>query len=108
MASETVLAATLVEPGKYELREYPLPEPEPGCLLVKMQVSGICGTDKHTYQGFTTQYAGSGNPKQVPFPIIQGHENVGTIAAIGGKQNTFRKRLLDKNESADHYKRLAG
>jgi L-iditol 2-dehydrogenase len=87
MASKEVLAATLVEPGKYELREYPLPEPAPGCLLVKMQVSGICGTDKHTYQGFTTQYAGSGNPKQIPFPIIQGHENVGTIAAIGGKQN---------------------
>jgi threonine dehydrogenase-like Zn-dependent dehydrogenase len=87
MAPEIVLAATLVEPGKYELREYPLPEPEPGCLLVKMEVSGICGTDKHTYQGFTTQYAGSGNPKQIPFPIIQGHENVGTIAAIGGNQN---------------------
>jgi threonine dehydrogenase-like Zn-dependent dehydrogenase len=87
MASEMVLAATLVEPGKYELRGYPLHEPEPGCLLVKMQVSGICGTDKHTYQGFTTQYAGSGNPKQIPFPIIQGHENVGTIAAIGGNQS---------------------
>jgi threonine dehydrogenase-like Zn-dependent dehydrogenase len=87
MAPEMVQAATLVEPGKYELREYPLPEPEPGCLLVKMEVSGICGTDKHTYQGFTTQYAGSGNPKQIPFPIIQGHENVGTIAAIGGNQN---------------------
>ena len=87
MASEIVRAATLVEPGKYELREYPLPEPEPGCLLVKMQASGICGTDKHTYQGFTTQYAGSGNAKQIPFPIIQGHENVGTIAAIGGNQN---------------------
>jgi L-iditol 2-dehydrogenase len=87
MASTEVLAATLVEPGKYELREYPLPEPAPGCLLVKMQVSGICGTDKHTYQGFTTQYAGSGQPKQIPFPIIQGHENVGTIAAIGGNQN---------------------
>jgi L-iditol 2-dehydrogenase len=87
MASKEVLAATLVEPGRYELLEYPLPEPAPGCLLVKMQVSGICGTDKHTYQGFTTQYAGSGNPKQIPFPIIQGHENVGTIAAIGGKQN---------------------
>jgi len=87
MASTEVLAATLIEPGKYELREYPLPEPAPGCLLVKMQVSGICGTDKHTYQGFTTQYAGSGQPKQIPFPIIQGHENVGTIAAIGGNQN---------------------
>jgi L-iditol 2-dehydrogenase len=84
MAANGVLAATLVEPGRYEIREYPLPEPEPGCLLVKMEVSGICGTDKHTYQGYTTQYAGAGAPKQIPFPIIQGHENVGTIAAIGG------------------------
>ena len=84
MSTTAVLAATLVEPGRYELREYPLPEPEPGCLLVRMQVSGICGTDKHTYQGYTTQYAGSGQPRQIQFPIIQGHENVGTVAAIGG------------------------
>jgi threonine dehydrogenase-like Zn-dependent dehydrogenase len=84
MPVQTVLAATLVEPGKYELREYPLPEPAPGCVLVKMEMSGICGTDKHTYQGFTTQYAGVGGGKQIRFPIIQGHENVGTVAAIGG------------------------
>lgn len=83
MSANGVLAATLVEPGRYELREYPLPEVQPGCLLVKMQVSGICGTDKHTYQGYTGQYGGAGEPKPVPFPIIQGHENVGTIAAIG-------------------------
>src|SRR6266850_2086962 len=79
-----VLAATLVEPGRYELREYPLPEPRPGCVLVKMDMSGICGTDKHTYQGYTTQYSGAGDGKKIPFPIIQGHENVGTVAAIGG------------------------
>src|SRR5712692_233128 len=84
MSAQSVLAATLVEPGRYELREYPLPDPAPGCVLVKMEVSGICGTDKHTYQGYTTQYAGSGTPKEIPFPIIQGHENVGTVAAIGG------------------------
>jgi L-iditol 2-dehydrogenase len=84
MSAQGVLAATLVKPGAYELREYPLPEPAPGCLLVKMQVSGICGTDKHTYQGHTGQYGGNGAPRQIPFPIIQGHENVGTIAAIGG------------------------
>lgn len=81
MPAQSVLAATLVEPGRYELREYPLPDPEPGCVLVKMEVSGICGTDKHTYQGYVGQYGG----KPVPFPIIQGHENVGTIAAIGGE-----------------------
>ena len=82
--SGQVLAAALVAPGKYELREYPFPEPGPGCVVVKMELSGICGTDKRTYQGYTTQYAGSGEGKQIRFPIIQGHENVGTVVAIGG------------------------
>jgi len=86
MAVGRVRAATLVAPGRYEIREYPLPDPEPGAVLVKMALSGICGTDKHTYQGYTTQYAGSATPKTIPFPIIQGHENVGTIAAIGGTE----------------------
>lgn len=80
MGSPSVLAATLVEPGRYELREYPLPEPATGCVLLKMELSGICGTDKHTFQGFTTQYG----ERRLEFPLIQGHENVGTIAAIGG------------------------
>jgi L-iditol 2-dehydrogenase len=84
MPSESVLAATLVQPGQYEVREYPLPVPEPGCVLVKMELSGICGTDKHTYQGYINQYAGIGDGKKIRFPIIQGHENVGTVAAIGG------------------------
>ena len=77
-----VQAATLVAPGRYELREFPLPDPEPGCVLLKMEMSGICGTDKHTYQGFVTQYG----ERKIEFPLIQGHENVGTIAAIGGKE----------------------
>src|SRR5215813_7744593 len=83
MVSSSVLAATLVEPGRYEMREYPLPEPAPGCVLVRMEVSGICGTDKHTFQGYTGQYGGTDSAKHIPFPIIQGHENVGRIAAIG-------------------------
>src|SRR6202022_3900146 len=87
MSSGTVLAATLVQPGQYEVREYPLPEPGPGCVLVKMELSGICGTDKHTYQGYINQYAGIGEGKTIRFPIIQGHENVGTVAAIGGNDH---------------------
>ncbi|HEY1656701.1 MAG TPA: zinc-binding dehydrogenase [Candidatus Sulfotelmatobacter sp.] len=86
MSTPAVLAATLIEPGHYEIREYPLPDPAAGCVVVKMQVSGICGTDKHTYQGFVGQYGGAGTPRPVPFPIIQGHENVGTIAAIGSSE----------------------
>ena len=80
MAAQGVLAATLVKPGQYKIKEYPLPEPAAGCVLVKMELSGICGTDKHTFQGYTTQYGG----RKLEFPIIQGHENVGTVAAIGG------------------------
>jgi len=80
MTVQGVLAATLVKPGQYEIREYPLPDPAPGCVLVRMEMSGICGTDKHTFQGFITQYG----DRKLEFPIIQGHENVGTIAAIGG------------------------
>src|SRR5207245_462926 len=68
---------------RYEIREYPLPDPAPGCAVVRMALSGICGTDKHTYQGYTTQYAGTESAKEIPFPIIQGHENVGTLAALG-------------------------
>jgi len=80
MTTPGVFAATLVKPGQYEIREYPLPEPAPGCVLVQMEMAGICGTDKHTFQGYTTQYG----DRKLEFPIIQGHENVGTIAAIGG------------------------
>jgi len=50
MAAQGVLAATLIKPGQYEIREYPLPEPAAGCVVVKMELSGICGTDKHTFQ----------------------------------------------------------
>jgi D-arabinose 1-dehydrogenase-like Zn-dependent alcohol dehydrogenase len=73
MSTDTVQAATLVEPGRYEFREYPLPEPASGCVLVKMEMAGICGTDKHTFQGFTTQHG----ERKLEFPLIQGHENVG-------------------------------
>jgi threonine dehydrogenase-like Zn-dependent dehydrogenase len=82
MSTQHVLAATLVKPGQYELREYPLPQPAPGCVLIKMEMSGVCGTDKHAFLGHITQYG----DRELEFPLIQGHENVGTIAAIGGNQ----------------------
>jgi threonine dehydrogenase-like Zn-dependent dehydrogenase len=78
-----VLAATLVEPGRIELLEYPQPEPEPGAVIVRVAASGICGTDKHTFRGETEQYAGTEHARSTPFPIIQGHENVGVVEAVG-------------------------
>jgi len=82
--STHVRAATLLAPGELVVRTYPRPvELEPGAVLLRMIASGICGTDKHTFRGETGQYAGTCKARLTPFPIIQGHENVGVVEAIG-------------------------
>jgi threonine dehydrogenase-like Zn-dependent dehydrogenase len=87
-------AAVMKAPGRLELERFPVPDPAPGAVLLKMSYSGICGTDKHTFRGETLQYAGTPHERQIEYPLICGHENVGTVAAIGG-----REPLLD-NEGA--------
>jgi hypothetical protein len=69
--SDLVRAAVLVAPGRYEVQEFPRPRLEDGAALLRMEMSGICGTDKHTYQGETKQYAGTPAETDTPFPIIQ-------------------------------------
>ena len=53
---------------------YTVPERvEPGAVLVRTEMAGICGTDVHLWQG------------QLPIklPVILGHETVGRIAELG-------------------------
>lgn len=79
-----VRAATLIAPNTIEIKDYPRPtELEPGAVLLRMIASGICGTDKHTFRGETVQYKGTEMERTTPFPIIQGHENIGVIDEIG-------------------------
>ena len=56
-----------------------------------MEDSGICGTDKHSFEGFFEQKGG----RPIPLPVIQGHENVGIIEEIKGeqKQKLWQDRL---------------
>jgi L-iditol 2-dehydrogenase len=79
----------MAAPGKLEIREFPTPKLAPGSLLVKMEMSGICGTDKHTFEGRSKQYAGTPAETDTPFPIVPGHENVGIIADAGGEIKDF-------------------
>jgi threonine dehydrogenase-like Zn-dependent dehydrogenase len=81
--NQSVRAAVMLAPGQIHTQTFPLPEVQPGAVLVKMDMSGICGTDKHTFSGYTAQYGGTKHERTIPFPIIPGHENVGRIAAIG-------------------------
>ncbi|TMG60222.1 MAG: zinc-binding dehydrogenase [Chloroflexi bacterium] len=82
--SHPVRAAVMTAPGHLEVRRFPMPEPERGAVLMKVTYSGICGTDKHTYRGESKQYAGTDHERDIVYPLICGHENVGVIEAIGG------------------------
>ena len=57
--ADAVRAAVLVAPGRYEVQEFPRPALPDGALLMQVEMSGICGTDKHTFLGETKQYAGT-------------------------------------------------
>ena len=60
--------------GKFELKEYTLPTPAPGTMLIKQELAGVCGTDIHMFHG---RLPGIG------YPIILGHEFVGTVVSMG-------------------------
>ena len=80
-----VRAAVTERPGVISVREFAMPEPAPGAVIMKVRYSGICGTDKHTFRGESKQYAGTAHEKDLTYPLICGHENVGTVAALGGR-----------------------
>lgn len=84
--SKKVKAAVMMGPGKMEIQEFPYPElNDDRAMILKMEMSGVCGTDKHTFEGRSKQYAGTSAETDTPFPIIPGHENVGVVAEIGSK-----------------------
>ena len=80
-----VRAAVTEKPGRIALHEFPMPDPEPGAVVMKVHYSGICGTDKHTFRGESKQYAGTPHERDLTYPLICGHENVGEVVAIGGE-----------------------
>ena len=81
----TSIAAVMEEPGRIALRQSAVPEPEPGAVVMAVHLSGICGTDKHTFRGESKQYAGTPHERDLDYPLICGHENVGAVTAVGGE-----------------------
>ncbi|MFN2464772.1 MAG: zinc-binding dehydrogenase [Candidatus Dormibacteria bacterium] len=70
-----------VLPGdrKVEVREYEVPEPGPGQVLVAMRASGLCGSDLRAIYRPTQQ----GHGPEAYRGVIAGHEPAGQIAALG-------------------------
>jgi len=81
----TVRAAVMTAPGEIGVQRFDVPSPEPGAVLLRMRLSGVCGTDKHTFRGETIQYAGTAHERRLAYPLICGHENVGVVEETGGE-----------------------
>lgn len=60
-----------------EIASYPVPQAEPGALVVAMEVATVCASDVHLWRG---AYDGV-----IPtsLPVVPGHEGVGRIVSIG-------------------------
>ena len=69
---KAVVIEAYKEPWKIE--ERPDPKPAPGQVLIKVEASGMCGTDVHVHNG---------DMPFIPTPIIGGHEPVGKIVELG-------------------------
>jgi threonine dehydrogenase-like Zn-dependent dehydrogenase len=90
----TARAAVVERPGTISLRTFAIPDPEPGQVILKLRHSGICGTDKHTFLGESKQYAGTPHERDLTYPLICGHENVGEVVATGGEVLDSEGRAL--------------
>jgi threonine dehydrogenase-like Zn-dependent dehydrogenase len=73
-------------PGKVELQKLPYPDHlEPGAAIVRVEMSGICGTDKHAFDGDVTLYGGTEAEQDMVYPSVHGHENSGIIVEMNGR-----------------------
>lgn len=63
--------AVIAHGQTFEIREYAVPDPTPGAMLLRQELAGICGTDLHMWQN------------GIPGELTLGHENVGIIEALG-------------------------
>src|SRR5207247_11372254 len=66
-------------PRSTAIRSVPIPEPGPSEVLIRVQVSSICGTDVHVFDWDAWAQA------RIKVPLIQGHEFAGRIERLGSE-----------------------
>jgi D-arabinitol dehydrogenase (NADP+) len=66
-------SVVLTSPGHVFLADLPLPSPGKGEVRLRVELAGICSTDRHIYQGHFP----------IQLPRVLGHELVGRVDAVG-------------------------
>lgn len=83
MTSQAVVLEAFGEP--LVLRDFDVPAPGAGELVVSIRYGGVCGTDLHLRQGHLA----------APVPLVLGHEGLGVVAELGpGTHRDFHGRAL--------------
>jgi threonine 3-dehydrogenase len=73
------LSKLKAEEGIWMVHDAMVPEVGPNDVLIKIKKSSICGTDVHIYKWDNWAQ------KNVPVPLVVGHEYVGTVEATGSE-----------------------
>ncbi len=74
------------------LKDVPTPEMGPNDVMIRVDRTGICGTDVHIWKW--DEWA----RKTIPVPMVVGHEFVGEIVAIGENVTDFKVGWLVSGE----------
>lgn len=77
----TMLQQVMITPKNIRFDTVPIPQPDPGQILIKIKRIGICGSDIHVYHG---------KHPYTKYPVTQGHEVSGRIAALGEGVTDFQ------------------
>ena len=85
------------------MQDVALPEIAPNEVLIKIHKTAICGTDMHIYNW--DEWA----QKNIPVPMVVGHEYGGIIAAIGStvKRVKIGDRVSGEGHVVGHVSRNA-
>jgi len=71
-----------IDQNPLELVDLPIPEPNPGAILLRVKICGVCHTDLHTIEG---------ELPEVKLPIIPGHQVVGVVEKLGENTSRFKE-----------------
>jgi threonine dehydrogenase-like Zn-dependent dehydrogenase len=79
----TMRAVVCHRPEEYRLEELPVPRPEPGEVVIRVDACGICASDVKCFTGAALFWGDAHREGYVQAPITAGHEFVGTVVALG-------------------------
>ena len=86
MSAKTMQGAILPGNSTTELKEYPIPTPGHGEVLIRMKASTICGSD---IRAIYHEHLGKG-PEGYQAGMIAGHEPCGQIVSVGPGTRRFK------------------